>query len=262
MDFAASWACEDMALTSLFRDALHEAFGTWPIAYIPYGGADFGEIRAVAQAIGDGDDAAYYHAWNAAADRLSAEADAAFVKGHVVSARALYLSASAFYGTSFHPLHGAPVDPRLLAAFRKEVAAFDKGLALGPQPAAPLTIPFEQTPLPAYFIPAEGFETQVRPLIIFNNGYDCTITDTYFASAVAASQRGYHSLLFDGPGQGPCCMSATFRCGRIGKRSSRRWSTSPKRYPWSTRGALRFRAGAWAATLPRAVRPANRASPH
>ena len=42
----------------------------------------------------------------------------------------------------------------------------------------------------------------MRPLIIFNNGYDATITDAYFASAVAASRRGYHSLLFDGPGQG------------------------------------------------------------
>ncbi|HEX2943223.1 MAG TPA: alpha/beta fold hydrolase, partial [Rhodopila sp.] len=44
--------------------------------------------------------------------------------------------------------------------------------------------------------------SQVRPLIIFNNGYDATITDMYFASAVAASRRGYHSLLFEGPGQG------------------------------------------------------------
>ena len=42
----------------------------------------------------------------------------------------------------------------------------------------------------------------MRPLIIFNNGYDATITDMYFASAVAASRRGYHCLLFDGPGQG------------------------------------------------------------
>jgi alpha-beta hydrolase superfamily lysophospholipase len=189
-------------LTSLFRDELHEAFGTWPIAYIPYGGADFGEIRAVAEVIGDGDDAAYYDAWNAAADRLSAEADAVLAKGHVASARALYLKASAFYSTSFHLLYGAPVDPRLTAAFRKETAAFDKGLALGRHPAAPLAIPFGQTPLPAYFIPAEGFEKKVRPLVIFNNGYDCTITDTFFASAVAASRRGYHSLLFDGPGQG------------------------------------------------------------
>ncbi len=38
--------------------------------------------------------------------------------------------------------------------------------------------------------------------MIFTNGYDATITDLYFASAVAASRRGYHTLLFDGPGQG------------------------------------------------------------
>jgi dienelactone hydrolase len=186
----------------MFHDALHEDFGTWPIAYIPYGGADFGEIRAVAKAIGEGDDGAYYDAWNEAGDRLKAEADAALSKGHVASARALYLKASAFYATSFHPLYGAPVDPRLLSAFRKQVEAFDKGLALGPHPTAPLAIPFGKTSLPAYFIAAEGFETEVRPLIVFNNGYDATITDMYFASAVAASRRGYHCLLFDGPGQG------------------------------------------------------------
>lgn len=189
-------------MTSLFRDDLHEDFGTWPLAYIPYGGADFGEIQAIAEVIGDGNDGAYYDAWNAAAGRLSAAADAALAKGHVASARALYLKASAFYGTSFHPLFGAPVDPRLTAAFGKEVAALDKGLALGPHPAGPLAIPFGQTPLPAYFIPAEGFETQIRPLIVFNNGYDATITDKYFSCAVAASRREYHSLLFDGPGQG------------------------------------------------------------
>lgn len=189
-------------MPSLFRSELHNDFGTWPIAYIPYGGADFGEIEAIAEIIGDGDDGAYYDAWTAAAGRLSAEADAALANGHVASARAFYLKASAFYGAAFHPIYGAPVDLRLTTAFGKQVAALDKGLAHGPHPTAPLAIPFERTPLPAYFILAEGFETQVRPLIIFNNGYDGTITDMYFASAVAASRRGYHSLLFDGPGQG------------------------------------------------------------
>jgi len=189
-------------MASIFTNELHQDFGTWPLAYIPYGGADFGEIRAVAEAIGDGDDAAYYDAWNAAGDRLKAEADTALDTGHTDSARALYLRASAFYATSFHPLYGAPVDPRLLAAFSKQVAALDKGLALGPSPVHPVRIPCGTMALPAYLIPAEGFESEVRPLIIFNNGYDATITDTYFASAVAASRRGYHSLLFDGPGQG------------------------------------------------------------
>ena len=35
----------------LFKDDLLDEFGSWPIAYIPYGGADFGEIAAVAKAV-------------------------------------------------------------------------------------------------------------------------------------------------------------------------------------------------------------------
>ena len=189
-------------MASLFRNELHEEFGTWPLAYIPYGGADFGEVQAIAEAVGDGDDAAYYAAWHAAGERLRAEADAVLRRGHVASARALYLRASAFHATSFHPLYGAPADPRLLAAFHEQVAALDAGLALGPNPVYPAQIACGDMSLPAYLIPAQGFEHEVRPLVIFTNGYDATITDMYFASAVAASRRGYHCLLFDGPGQG------------------------------------------------------------
>jgi len=189
-------------LASLFRNALHEDFGTWPLAYIPYGGADFGEVEAVANAIGDGDDSAYYEAFSAAGDRLVAEAEATLSRGHVGSARELFLRASAFHAASFHPLYGAPVDPRILDVYARQMAAFDRGLALGPHPTAPLSIPFEGATLNGYFIAAQGFEREVRPLIIFNNGYDATLTDVYFASAVAASRRGFHSLMFDGPGQG------------------------------------------------------------
>ncbi|MFG1423639.1 alpha/beta hydrolase family protein [Roseixanthobacter liquoris] len=186
----------------LFKNEFHEDFGTWPLAYIPYGGADFGEVRAVADAVGDGDDGAFHDAFVAAGDRLKGQGDEALAKGHEASARESYLRASTFYAASFHPIFGAPVDPRLRAAFRKQVEALDAGLALGPHPVRPLSIPFGATPMPGYFIPAHGFETEVRPLLILNNGYDATITDTYFASAVAASRRGYHALLFDGPGQG------------------------------------------------------------
>lgn len=189
-------------MSMLFRNELHEDFGSWPIAYIPYGGADFGEIRAVAEAVGDGDHGAFYEAWVSAGDRLKGEAEAALSAGHKVSARELYLRASVFYAASYHPLYGAPVDPRLLAAFRKQTDALEMGLALSAPTIERLSIPLSETPMPGYFIPAQGLEHEMRPLIIFNNGYDCTITDTYFACAVAASRRGYHSLLFDGPGQG------------------------------------------------------------
>ncbi|MEN4918423.1 alpha/beta fold hydrolase [Achromobacter spanius] len=185
-----------------FKNPLHDDFGTRPVAYLPYGGADLGEILAVGRAVGDGEDAAFLQAWVAAGDRHAAQADAANRRGLRASASEQYLLASACYATSYRPLYGAPADPRLVAAFRQQIAAFDQGLALADHPVAPLGIPFERAVMPAYLIPAAGRETEVRPLIIFTNGYDATVTDMYFASAVAAARRGYHSLVFDGPGQG------------------------------------------------------------
>jgi hypothetical protein len=56
-----------------------------------------------------------------------------------------------------------------------------------------------------------------RPLIIGTNGYDETVHIMHYGHAVAAQRRGYHVLIFDGPGQG---------CVRIGRWSSARWSIS------------------------------------
>lgn len=69
-------------------------------------------------------------------------------------------------------------------------------------PVHPTTIAFDGHELPAYLVPATGRAGERRPLLILNNGYDATITDLYFASGVAALDRGYHVLMFDGPGQG------------------------------------------------------------
>ena len=189
-------------MTLLFQSEQHDEFGTWPLAYIPYGGADFGEIQAVAAAVGGGDDAVFYQEWVAIGDRLAGDAEQAAQAGHTVSARELYLRASAYYATAYHPLYGAPVDHRLVAAFNKQMAAFDAGMSLGTPPVTQIRIPYEGITLPGYLIPGHGRGDEPAPLIIFTNGYDATITDMYFASAVAASRRGYHCLLFDGPGQG------------------------------------------------------------
>ena len=186
----------------LFSNPLHDDFGHWPVAYIPYGGADYGEIAAVGRQVGDGDDAAFHAAWSAAAERMAGEAETALRRGHLESARALFLPASCFHGASYHPLYGEPCDPRLMASYRRQIVLFERGLALGDSPATVMGIPFESGTLPGYLLPAEGRARERRPLLILTNGYDATVTDMYFASAVAATRCGYHCLVFDGPGQG------------------------------------------------------------
>jgi pimeloyl-ACP methyl ester carboxylesterase len=186
----------------LFNDALHNMFGTTLFASIKYGGPEVGEVEALAKAIGTGDDAAFYEQSIAAGDRLNLEAEAATNAGHAKSSAELLLRASCFYGLAFKPLYGTPVDPRLKTAYEKAVDSFHRALPhLNPSPQA-LRIPYEGAMLPAYFVPAIGREAETCPLIILTAGYDSNAMDSYSMSAVAASRRGYHTLVFDGPGQG------------------------------------------------------------
>ena len=186
----------------MFENPLHEEFASWALGFAPYGGADVGEVAAIAAAVGDGDDDAFYDAWRAAADRLASEADDAEAGGHLASAREDYLHAACFYAVAYHPIYGVPVDPRLVDSFHRQITVFDAAMRLADPPVDPVSIPYEQTTMPAYFVRAHGYERETRPLLIGTNGYDATVTEMYFAFAAAAADRGYHCLFFDGPGQG------------------------------------------------------------
>ena len=104
--------------------------------------------------MGDGDDGAYHAAWIAAGDRLLAEAEKDRPAGEPLPP---------------DPLGQRPATPPpttrstdrrstrgSLAAFRKQIAAFDAGLALLPHPIAPLRIPFEATTLPGLPLAGDG----------------------------------------------------------------------------------------------------------
>ncbi len=41
-----------------------------------------------------------------------------------------------------------------------------------------------------------------RPVVVASNGYDGSQTELFLATAVPALKRGYHCVIFDGPGQG------------------------------------------------------------
>ena len=191
-----------VTLGRMFADPFHDDVGTWILGYAPYGGGEFGEVLAVANAVGDGDDSAFYDAWMASGERILRDAVERDAAGHTASAVAAYLRASSQFGSAYHPLYGTPVDPRLLDAYRRQIAAFEAGLARLDVPVERQEFGFDGATLPYYLLPARGYETQKRPTIILVNGYDATVTDVYFMHAVAATRRGYHCVIFDGPGQG------------------------------------------------------------
>lgn len=185
----------------LSNNPIYQAFTQRAMCYIPTGGADFGECLVTIKKIADGNVDKWYQEWIATTSRVENIGNESLKNGHRISACKAYLRASNYYHTAYFPLFGYPVDKRLIKAFDKEIAVFQKAAGLFETPIEIIKIPFESTTLPAYFLKVDDSDN-ARPTIVYTNGYDSNIQEMYFAHAEAALKRGYNCLLFDGPGQG------------------------------------------------------------
>lgn len=98
-----------------------------------------------------------------------------------------------------------PADPRLLKAITMSVDNFKKACTLLDSPVECLEIPYEGFRLPAYlFLPKHDTDSSGRktPVIINTGGYDSIQEELYHFTAAGARERGYATLIFEGPGQG------------------------------------------------------------
>jgi len=97
------------------------------------------------------------------------------------------------------------------------VDAYASALRLLELPAEPVSIPYAGTTLPGYFFRCRP-AVQPAPLLIVHSGRDAWAEDCKYL-ADAALERGYHCLLFDGPGQGRVLRLQDCPSGRTGRRS-------------------------------------------
>lgn len=187
---------------AIFPDPIHDEFASWLLGLAPYGGADVGEVDALAAQVEAGDDSSFHDQCVATAKARIEEGDAAAKAGHRHTACDCYLRAALFLGVGYHPLYGTPVDPRLVDAFHLQMTTFEKALRIGVVRADPVDVPYEGTKIPAWFVRAPGHEDERRPCILVGGGWDSTMVENFLGIGAAALPRGYHVLLHDGPGQG------------------------------------------------------------
>ncbi|MEV8633300.1 alpha/beta hydrolase [Streptosporangium sp. NPDC051023] len=162
--------------------------------HITYGGADFGEVVMTAQRIVESDYDSWHDEWLATADRVAAEAEHWLAAGQPVSAGDGFLRASNYYRAAEFFLHGDPSDPRIDAAYARQVASFRKFAEI--RGIEPVEIPYEGTALPGYFYRGSGGAT-----VVMHNGFDGSAEEMHFFAAAALHERGFNVLVFDGPGQ-------------------------------------------------------------
>jgi len=185
----------------VFKDDLFDAQWLRTAGHSSSGGAEIGECLAAASQIRELDAESWFTAWNALAERLLAQAEASQASGRSVSAREAYLRASNYLRTAYTFLIGAPIDPRVVAAYRRQRAAFEAAAALMRPAPERIEIPYAGQHLHGYLLRAAD-DAVPRPTLIITGGYDSTAEEAYFFTAAAASARGYTCIVYDGPGQG------------------------------------------------------------
>ncbi len=166
--------------------------------------ADVGEVLATAERIKDDDSDAWVEEWLCTAGGCWAAARRAEGAGHRVSAVAHYRRAATYYATALQRFAYAAGDVpgRELQIWRRQRECWDRIVDLQARPGERLRIRYEDTTLPGYFFPAPNAgAAERRPLVVLNNGSDGATSQMWLEGGAAASERGYHWMTFDGPGQ-------------------------------------------------------------
>ncbi len=176
------------------------------LAWTYAGAADIGEVIATAKRVTDGDIHSWYDEWLATADRVHAMAAAFEEGGHTISAGEAYFRAATYYQAAGFFMVAPDDRDRARHCRKRGRDSFLKAIEAHPNITYE-RIPYEGTTLPAYVARSTIAPDSARgPIVIANTGFDGTSEDTFHGVAWAAMKRGYHVLVFEGPGQGEMIM--------------------------------------------------------
>jgi len=160
------------------------------LGHVYYRGADVGEAIAAAERVKEGDFEGWYTVWSGFAEQIASLA----CESDPIGARDCYFRATEYMRQALFFLRANLSDPRIRDGSEKIQRWFSKAIKEERWDIRPISSPYM-----GYFGRAGG---GTRPLVIIIGGYDSVAEELYFTGGYAALERGYHTLFFDGPGQG------------------------------------------------------------
>ena len=148
------------------------------------------------------------------------------IHGRRTSALAAYLRASNYFRAAYTFLIGAPLDPRVIDAYRRQRAAFESAVGLMRPTAERITVPCLDAAFHGYlFRAADG--DRARPTLIITGGYDSTAEEAYFFSGAAAVAPAIPASSSTDRARVRRSSRMGWCFARIGKPSLVRWSILP-----------------------------------
>jgi dienelactone hydrolase len=165
----------------------------------PYRGTDVAEMLAVADRIIPGDFESWHREFIALAQQVAQEGWRED-RSSAVTLRDRAFRAASYYRAADFFLHGMPSDPRIMSTWASATEQFDRGIARLPVAGERVTVQADGFTVPAIFYRAARSATP-RPTILMLNGFDGSQEEMLHLSGLAALERGFHVLTFEGPGQ-------------------------------------------------------------
>jgi alpha-beta hydrolase superfamily lysophospholipase len=167
----------------------------------PYGAVALGEIDWIVQRLHErsNEEHAWWEEWCAVAEKVERSGDEAAAAGHHATAGNYYLRAGNYYYTGERMV---PPGEQKTSIYKRALRCYQEGLKRRYPNLEIVDVPYEGSPLPAYFLKAQDGSGSKRPTVVLFDGLDnCKEMSVLFAG-VELAFRGFHTLAIDGPGQG------------------------------------------------------------
>ncbi len=180
-------------------------------AYV--GSADLGEALATAGRVAAGDYDQWHDEWHASADAARATAGVATTNGDPIGSGRALLRAAEYDRQAYFFLRHDLDDERVRGRWQDQHDSYNAALALLPDRAEEVSIPFDPVSLHGYLHRPGRHSGSPRPTVIFPGGFDGVAEEFHKLGTQAAVARGWNALSFDGPGQGELLV-----CHRVAMR--------------------------------------------
>ena len=164
-------------------------------------GGQFGDFSLIHKRLLDdvNNAEAWSREWAWLADKLENRGREHLSTGAKASASEHYFLASLYHKISEHFI--PPEDPKRLDTYAKVLGCFETARGNSRHTIERVAVPYENTTLPAYFLPTQG-NSERSPTVIFICGLDTTKEITYLRVRQEFTQRGFNLLAIDTPGVG------------------------------------------------------------
>jgi dienelactone hydrolase len=164
-----------------------------------YRGADIAELLDVAKRIVPGDFESWHREFLALAQRVEREGWGTD-RSSPVTVRDRAFRAAAYYRAADFFLHGNRTDPRIMSTWASATEQFDRAITELTPAGERVSIEADGFTVPAILYRA-GREATPRPTVLMFNGFDGSQEEMLHICGLAALERGFHVVTFEGPGQ-------------------------------------------------------------